>query len=338
MRTGIPEKGFFSMRKLLSTLLAGALTASPLFLTACGTQKEPASKDSTTFAEQPQTPEMAEPKENAAKEVKEDTALKKSIRDILGDYGGTQGVYYFSVDSGDGFDINGDKQIASASMIKLLILAELLQQVADGELSLDEQLTVASQDIVGGTGIIQNYGSGSYSVEKLARLMIAESDNTATNVLIDKLGMGAVNGEAERLGLSNTVLARKMMDTAAQAAGRENYTSANDLGAILRLIAKDELVSPKYSKLAKQFLLEQSDNEGLAQGLQDESFGHKTGTLSNQRHDGGIVYGDNGAEYVLVVMTQDMGISSANNLMSQVAAKTNSSRQQREEPTRGSST
>lgn len=318
------RKGTLRMRRVLSTLLAGALAASPLLLTACGTQKAPERDDSTTFAEQPQSQEVEEPQESTQK-PQEATALKKSVKGILSEYGGTQGVYYYSVGSGESFAINGDKRIASASMIKLLILAELFQQAADGELSLDEQLTVSSQDIVGGTGVIQGYGSGSYSVEKLARLMIAESDNTATNVLIDKLGMGAINGEAERLGLSNTVLARKMMDTAAQAAGRENYTSANDLGAILKLIAQGELVSKKYSKLAKEFLLEQSDNEGLAQGLQGESFGHKTGTLSNQRHDGGIVYGSDGAEYVLVVMTQDMGMGSANSLMSQVASKVNSS-------------
>ena len=159
-----------------------------------------------------------------------DNAVRAAVEPLVSPYGDGVAVVYTPVDVPDGgFAINGDERMRSASMIKTLIMATLLQHEADGSISLGDSYTIRESDIVGGTGSVQSMGAGTrLSLSRLAELMISQSDNVATNVLIDRLGMGTVNDEGARLGLGQTVLARKMMDTAAAAAGRENYTSASD--------------------------------------------------------------------------------------------------------------
>ena len=223
-----------------------------------------------------------------------------------------------SVDSDEQVALNGDKRFVSASMIKLLILAEFIDEVGNGVISLDDVYTSKASDIVGGTGVIQTDPVGtSYTYDRLAELMIASSDNVATNVLIDRMGFDAINGKAHELGLEKTKLNRKMMQLGSEV---ENYTSANDAALILRKIARNELGSKKLCSKAKRYLLQQTDDAGLAQGLpSDVSFAHKTGSLDSKRHDGGIVYGD--CPYVLVVLT-DVGAGQANQLMSKIASAT----------------
>ena len=241
-----------------------------------------------------------------------DDAVRAAVEQLVNSYGDGVAVVYMPVDAPDtGFAINGDERMRSASMIKTLIMATLLQHEADGSISLGDSHTIRESDIVGGTGSVQSMGAGTrLSLSRLAELMISQSDNVATNVLIDRLGMGAVNDEGARLGLGQTVLARKMMDTAAAAAGRENYTSASDQARILRLVASGDLVSPEASQAALAWLKEQEDSEGIAQGV-------PSGTLDSVRHDGAIVYGKR--PYVLVIMTHGMSDGAANSLMARVS-------------------
>lgn len=249
-----------------------------------------------------------------------DNAVRAAVEPLVSPYGDGVAVVYTPVDAPDGgFAINGDERMRSASMIKTLIMATLLQREADGSISLGDSYTIRESDIVGGTGSVQSMGAGTrLSLSSLAELMISQSDNVATNVLIDRLGMGAVNDEGARLGLGQTVLARKMMDTTAAAAGRENYTSASDQARILRLVASGGLVSPEASQTALACLKEQEDSEGIAQGVPSGTVvAHKTGTLDSVRHDGAIVYGKR--PYVLVIMTHGMSDGVANALMARVS-------------------
>lgn len=272
------------------------------------------------------TPEAAGPDESASHDNPtpadsgRDNAVRAAVEPLVSPYGDGVAVVYTPVDAPDGgFAINGDERMRSASMIKTLIMATLLQREADGSISLGDSYTIRESDIVGGTGSVQSMGAGTrLSLSSLAELMISQSDNVATNVLIDRLGMGAVNDEGARLGLGQTVLARKMMDTAAAAAGRENYTSASDQARILRLVASGGLVSPEASQTALACLKEQEDSEGIAQGVPSGTVvAHKTGTLDSVRHDGAIVYGKR--PYVLVIMTHGMSDGVANALMARVS-------------------
>lgn len=248
--------------------------------------------------------------------------LETATQNVLERFDGMAAVAFLPVGATNdpGFNINGGVEHTSASMIKLVVLAEVFDQVSRGDLSLDELLTVEHNDIVGGSGVVQTMGKGvQLTIGDLARYMIAESDNVAANMLIDLVGMDAVNEEAANLGLAQTKLQRRMMDEGAAAQGLENLMSANDVAAVLASIAGGTFYSEDLSALALEFLEAQSDASGLLAGLPEGTmFAHKTGTLANVQNDGGIVEGD--SPYVLVVLTQDMGSAQALDLMSEVAA------------------
>lgn len=217
-----------------------------------------------------------------------------------------------------GFQIAGDKPMASASIIKLTILATLFEAISAGEVSFDQVLVALPEDVVAGAGIGILEGQ-ELTIREAALLMISESDNTASNMIISLLGIEAMNACAEDLGLGQTVLARKfMMPNSALS----NLTSANDLAMLLALIAEDELVSPELSQIAQEFLLAQSDREGLPAGLShDISIGNKTGSLAHARNDAGILYSADGAPCaVLAVMTNDMGEYEANQMMGEISS------------------
>ena len=235
--------------------------------------------------------------------------LEKDIKPIVKNSGMDVGVYVIDPESDTQMSLNGDERMASASMIKLAIAACLLEEVEADELSLDDAYTLKDSDIVGGTGSLGGRGAGAKTTYgELLELMISESDNTATNIIIDKLGMSAVNDTAKRLGLESTKLNRLMMDEDAIAKGVENYTSAKDVAAILELAYQGELASKKASATLLKALREQQDSSGILAGLPGEAtFAHKTGSLPTVQHDGGIVECDH--DFIVVVMCGGNGFS-----------------------------
>ena len=238
--------------------------------------------------------------------------LQQDVEALVEPYGGSASIYAVALDPQTFATLDGevavapDAQRVAASIIKLPVLACALETVAAGELSLDEQITVTEQDIVGGSGNIQARGAGvSYSVDELLRAMIAQSDNVAANLIIGRLGMGAVNETCAVLGLTQTVLARLMMDTDAQAQGRENYTSACDAATVLQRLAAGTIATPELCERACGYLLAQEDVRGIVEGVPgDASVAHKTGSLANAQHDAAIVYAER--PYVLAILTQDL--------------------------------
>ncbi|MBQ9004388.1 MAG: serine hydrolase [Eggerthellaceae bacterium] len=221
----------------------------------------------------------------------------------IADAAGMQvGISVIDLGSNTYASAGGDAAIVSASMIKLPIAAAFLDSVSKGAYSLDDTYTLQYSDIVGGTGILAGYGAGApITYRDLVIDMISFSDNTAANVLIRAIGMEAVNEEARALGLTATQLNRFMMDTEAISSGVENYTSSNDIAKLLKMIYEGTFVSPAASALVLQALEQQQDWGGILNGLPVGTvFAHKTGSLGNARHDGGIVEGSR--PFVLVVL------------------------------------
>ena len=242
--------------------------------------------------------------------------LRDALEQATEAHAGTYAVACASADGSWSVDVNGDEPFVSASIIKLAILGTLLDQAQSGALSLDDSVTVGPSDIVGGTGVIQASGAGgSYTYRQLAAYMIQDSDNVATNLIIDAVGMSAVNEYASEIGLTQTALNRRMMDFAA---GDENYTSANDVAHMLQLIYQGKLVSSDASEFALDLLKGQHDNAGLLEGLPAGSvFAHKTGTLDGVFNDGGIALDRN--PYVMVVLSGNAERSQAQACMVDVA-------------------
>lgn len=288
-------------------------------------EPEPEVTDETTAATEDEKPAEPEPDPKQAAEEKAREELEKrleaDIASVASSAGMPVGVCAIDLESGATAGYRGDEKTVSASMIKLIIAAAFLDGVESGAYSLDDYCTLQPADIVGGTGVLAGRGAGAQvTYRELLEKMISVSDNTGTNALIRTMGMDAVNAEAKKLGLAQTQLNRMMMDEASIAAGIENYLSADDAAKLLKMTYEGSLVSREASKVLLGALEQQEDWGGIRNGLPEGvPFAHKTGTLGNARHDGGIVEGDH--PFVLVVLCGGEGFyeQGALNTMARVA-------------------
>ena len=188
-----------------------------------------------------------------------------------------------------------------ASMIKVFVLAKVMQDAKDGLLALDELIPITSQNIVGGAGSIAGEGAGALvSIRKAAELMIIESDNTATNILIDRIGMDNLNQYIRKNGYNDTVVNHKMM----LQQGPTNLSSAADLGMIFTKIYEHRCVDEFYDNLMISYLLRQDDRDCFPAALPYWNIAHKTGEVDNLYDDGGIFYGAQG-DFILVIMNDN---------------------------------
>lgn len=187
--------------------------------------------------------------------------------------------------------VNEELVFESASLIKVLILVEVLRRADSGEISLAERIDIRSEDVVDYSEMIhKEIARGSFTVEQLAEGMITVSDNTATNMLIDLVGMKNVNSLSQDLRLSHTHLGRKMMDFRSRSAGAHNLTSAADMVTLLAAIWRGRVLSAHSRRLALGILERQRFNTNIPAALPPGNrVAHKTGELEDMEHDAGIV-------------------------------------------------
>ena len=183
-----------------------------------------------------------------------------------------------------------EHSFSSASLIKVPILLAFLSSMENNQISLDSTLSIAPSDWVD-FSVVSEQRLTQSTVYELLLWMIITSDNTATNVLIDVVGMDFLNEYFHRLGLQDTLLQRKMMDVERLAKGIDNRTSARDMAHLFTRIYQQDVLSPAYSKLVIDILSRQRIHESLRRYLVgDIKIAHKTGGLETVDHDVGIVY------------------------------------------------
>ena len=235
------------------------------------------------------------------------TEWKKEIEKIISQVKGSVCINFYDLVKNTGFSIDGNKKVLSASMIKLLILAELVKKVSENKFSLSDAITVTEAMKTGGDGVLKELNSGHhFTLKELTTLMIIVSDNQATNILIDFLGMENINQLGKELRLKETFLGRKMMDIEARKKGYDNYTCADDISLLLKLIYQEKLINKEASQLMLDILLRQQQGERLQRYLlSDIKIAHKCGDLDNLENDGGIIWLGNKA-YILVILTNGM--------------------------------
>lgn len=200
------------------------------------------------------------------------------------------------------------KSMSPASMIKLFVMAAVMQAVHDGELSLYEMLPVKASEIVGGAGVLTFYDEDEkFTVRKLLELMIVESDNTATNILIERLGMGNIQSYITGHGYGRTQLRQKMMSESKvnKKNLQTNRSSVEDIGLLLTRIYRRECVGFWEDRLMRSVLEKQKDDECFPKALPDWQIAHKTGETSGTYADGGIFVKDGRQPFVLVIMCGD---------------------------------
>ncbi|TAG88190.1 MAG: serine hydrolase [Oscillatoriales cyanobacterium] len=214
----------------------------------------------------------------------------------------TAGIFLVDLDSGSYLNFNGDTTFASASTIKVPILVAFFQAVDDGKVRLDQTLTLRAEDIVGGSGEMQDQAPGKkYSALEIARKMIVVSDNTATNMMIDLLGGAEVlNQHFATWGLRATVLNNKLPDLEGT-----NTTSPKDLINIIAQIDRGNLVSVKSRDRIFQIMQQTKNDSLLPKGLGAEAIiAHKTGNINTLLADAGMVDLPNGKRYLVAVMVK----------------------------------
>ena len=238
--------------------------------------------------------------------------LPEPIPALAARLGGPLSVAALHLGTGESLDYDLDRRFPAASLIKVPMMGTVLAEAAAGRLDLAEIYHLRAEDQVGDEGVLQLQPPGTpYSLATLVELMIQVSDNTATNVLIDRLGGYApYNAFFAAAGLSATVLQRHMIDYAAREAGRENWTTARDMLTLLQALALKQLVDPGLSRQMVTIMLEQQDREKLPAGMPPEfPIASKPGELpGGVRHDMGIVYTHTGP--VIIVLLSD-GVDTA---------------------------
>ena len=205
---------------------------------------------------------------------------------------------------------NADLVFPSASLIKLGVLYTLFSKNASGELSLDEIIPFSSEGAVEG-GLLHRVRTGArLRLDDLALLMVTVSDNTAANMLIDRLRMESVNDDFKKLGLADTVLGRKMLDFEAKKRGRDNFTTAREMARLLQALHSEEGLPGEARDRMMAMLSAQKLNSKLAGLIPVEDgddlepiLAHKTGELPGHEHDGGVFFYNGKNPVVAVVMT-----------------------------------
>ena len=224
---------------------------------------------------------------------------------ILADHAKDFSVYFYCPDLDEKPLYWQAHPMRSASMIKLFVLAKAMDDAEAGKFSLTDKLTLRDSDMVDGAGVLDGEPDGSQrEIGELLELMIKESDNTATNMLVDYLGMDNINQYLAEHQYTDTILQHKMM---LSNAGRINFTSVRDVGDLFTRIYRRECVDKYHDGLMLKYLLRQTDNECLPVVLPGWQAAHKTGEVTGVYHDGGIFFGKNGT-FVLVIMSEsDIG-------------------------------
>ena len=230
--------------------------------------------------------------------------LESSIEQIDQHLDGVMGVAIEDLTTGDHYFLHEDEVFAQASSIKITVLANLYLQAQQGKLKLTDMYTVQSSDLVLDSDIMNGLTPGvtRITLRDLATMMVAVSDNAATNVLIDRVGMPNVNAMLDSLGLTHTRLRRRMMDLEGAKQGRENISTPREMMMLLDAIDHGKLLNKESTE---DFFKVLSTNKAsfiprdLPPGLK---IANKPGELEAVRNDSGIVFVD-GRPYVICVMT-----------------------------------
>lgn len=236
--------------------------------------------------------------------------LYSHINDIINKSIGDIGVVIEGINNSTSIHINEDMIFPSASTIKLVIMAAVMNEVKKGNISFDDKILLTKDILCGGDGILKEFDiEHEFTLKEIMTLMIIISDNTATNILIDLVGIQKINNIAVEMGLEFTRLRRKMMDSQAVNEGRENTTTPKEMSKILRNIYNGKFIDKYYSKIALDILKRQQVGGRLTLYMpEDIVVAHKTGDLDKLEHDVGIVY-NNSSDYIICVLTKNLDIN-----------------------------
>lgn len=241
-------------------------------------------------------------------------SLEERIKAELVSYAGKMGIYVNDL-KGNTIKIGIDEEFETASSIKAFILADLFKQVEEGTKSLDDELIYTKDNYINGSGVIQSLDEGvKMTAKNFATLMIIVSDNIATNILIDYLGIGHINKTIRELGFGSTILHNKIDFDRYDRLGT---STPRDYGKFFEMLARKEMISEKASDEMLKIFKMQHYNSMIVRDfpqyfLDSEDTGDeelitiasKSGSMNACRNDGGIVFTPYGP-YVIVMFNKE---------------------------------
>jgi beta-lactamase class A len=231
--------------------------------------------------------------------------LRKRIETELNSFDGSVGLVIEDLDTGLEITHNANLPIPSASLVKIPIMAACFEAIQKGDLKLDETIMLTERRKTPGSGVLKAERSGgSYTIGQLLEIMIVHSDNSASNMLIERLGIGYFDDAFKKMGLKNTNLARKMMDFQSRKMGVENYTTARDIAMLLDKMYRGTFLNRAVSRECLRILTLQKVNDRIPKKLPPGTIvAHKTGLERFVCHDAGIVYTDKG-NFLITALTK----------------------------------
>ncbi|HEX3876188.1 MAG TPA: serine hydrolase [Bryobacteraceae bacterium] len=234
--------------------------------------------------------------------------LEKAVRERIAQLPATVTLYAKNLDTGATLGIRESEPVRTASTIKLAIMMAVFDAVEHGKAKFEEPLTIAPREKVSGSGVLGTEFSDNVQIplRDAMHLMIVLSDNTATNLVLERISADAVNAYLDRIGIKTTRSMRKILGAGpaqgVSAAGKipENArfgigkSSPADMVAMLEKIERGEAVTADASKEMIKVLKRNQDNTGITRRLNGTPAAHKTGALDALRADVGVVYAKTG--------------------------------------------
>jgi beta-lactamase class A len=240
------------------------------------------------------------------------STLEDELRAITSGYQGKVALYAIDLHSGQTVALDADTPVPTASTIKLTVLFEALKQIQEGRVHFDDRLTLAPDDQVEGSGVLTLFDTPlTITFKDALTMMIVVSDNTATNLAIDHLGLENIDKRIQWMGLSKTWLYKKVFKPpvppvpADQPQFGLGKTTAREMAEVMQRFATCNLAAPNapsepsasdraLCEAALKMLKAQSDNAAIPRYLDGLTVANKTGALDAVRNDVGIVYAKNG--------------------------------------------
>ncbi len=262
-----------------------------------------------TLFTQAQLPTTQSAKSQSAKSQSIEDAVLPLIKNYQGDV--AVAVYHFESDTH--WSIRGDAVMPTASLIKLPVMIEAYRQAAAGKVKLDQPIVVKKDDMVQGSGILTSHFSPgtTISLRDAIRLMIVYSDNTATNLVVDAIGLPATTAAMKELGYPETQLNSKVFrrDLSIALERSEKYglgsTTALDMIHLLTRLKRGELASSDATNAMLEHLIQCDDKSRFPLLLPAKvKVAHKTGSVTRVRTDAGLLMG-NGCTIALCVLTDN---------------------------------
>lgn len=227
------------------------------------------------------------------------------VKAKIAGFPGKVSLFAKNLETGQSYGLSPNDPVRTASTIKLAVMTEAFAQAEAGKLKWDELLKLTHQNKVSGSGVLTEFSDGvELPVRDVMHLMIVVSDNTAANLMIDRVGGNAVNARMAQLGLVQTRLMRKVMSGGAGVtdAGRKpenekwglGRSSPAEMVTILEKLYRGQWIGKTASDEMLAVMKRQQYHDGIGRDLRDVTIASKSGALDHLRSDVGIVYAKRG--------------------------------------------